>query len=202
MDAGDEGPPDAIPMPSRHQIGSIGTSPRRGRTSSGSATSSTSRRGKGISIWRLWWTPSAGGGVGWAMEPHLRTELVLHALNMAIGQRRPQGVITPIKAASTPRSPSADVAGKPASGRQWVHGQTATTMHSARASAPHWSANYCCNTALPHGTRLNGRSSSSSRAGTTRIGAIRRSTTIRRCDTNGSRRLGLGSRARSESSRC
>ncbi len=31
--------------------------------------------------------------VGWAMATHLRTELVLDALNMAIGQRRPAEVI-------------------------------------------------------------------------------------------------------------
>jgi putative transposase len=31
--------------------------------------------------------------VGWAMAPHLRTELVLQALQMAIQQRRPQDVI-------------------------------------------------------------------------------------------------------------
>jgi len=31
--------------------------------------------------------------VGWAMETHLRTELVLEALNMALAQRRPAGVI-------------------------------------------------------------------------------------------------------------
>lgn len=31
--------------------------------------------------------------VGWAMETHLRTELVLKALDMAISQRRPAGVI-------------------------------------------------------------------------------------------------------------
>ncbi len=31
--------------------------------------------------------------VGWAMETHLRTELVLNALNMALYQRRPSGVI-------------------------------------------------------------------------------------------------------------
>ena len=31
--------------------------------------------------------------VGWAMATHLRTELVLAALNMAIGQRRPDGVV-------------------------------------------------------------------------------------------------------------
>jgi putative transposase len=31
--------------------------------------------------------------VGWSMAVHLRTELVLDALNMALGRRRPQGVI-------------------------------------------------------------------------------------------------------------
>jgi putative transposase len=31
--------------------------------------------------------------IGWAMETHLRTELVLAALDMALGQRRPNGVI-------------------------------------------------------------------------------------------------------------
>ena len=31
--------------------------------------------------------------VGWSMATHLRTELVLEALNMALGQRRPRGVI-------------------------------------------------------------------------------------------------------------
>ena len=31
--------------------------------------------------------------VGWAMEPHLKTELVLSALNMALAQRRPEAVI-------------------------------------------------------------------------------------------------------------
>jgi putative transposase len=31
--------------------------------------------------------------VGWAMATHLRTELVLEALNMAVGQRQPENVI-------------------------------------------------------------------------------------------------------------
>ena len=31
--------------------------------------------------------------VGWAMATHLRTELMLEALDMALGQRRPEGVI-------------------------------------------------------------------------------------------------------------
>jgi len=31
--------------------------------------------------------------VGWAMETHLRTELILAALDMALAQRRPERVI-------------------------------------------------------------------------------------------------------------
>ena len=31
--------------------------------------------------------------VGWALADHLRTELILEALNMAVGQRRPEAVI-------------------------------------------------------------------------------------------------------------
>ena len=50
--------------------------------------------------------------VGWAMANHLRTELVLGALNMAIGQRRPQGVIHHSAARNTPLSPSASDAGR------------------------------------------------------------------------------------------
>jgi len=30
--------------------------------------------------------------VGWAMEPHLKTELVLNALDLALAQRRPEAV--------------------------------------------------------------------------------------------------------------
>ena len=36
---------------------------------------------------------SLGSVVGWAMKTTLRTELVLEALDMALGQRRPAGVI-------------------------------------------------------------------------------------------------------------
>ena len=51
--------------------------------------------------------------VGWAMANHLRTELVLGALNMAIAQRRPQGVIHHSdRVRSTPPSPSASDAGR------------------------------------------------------------------------------------------
>jgi transposase InsO family protein len=37
--------------------------------------------------------PGSRKVVGWSMANHLRTELVLDALEMAIGQRRPDGVI-------------------------------------------------------------------------------------------------------------
>ena len=50
--------------------------------------------------------------VGWAMASHLRTELVLDALNMALAQRHPEDVIHQTKAASTRRSPSGNVASK------------------------------------------------------------------------------------------
>src|SRR5207245_10004394 len=52
--------------------------------------------------WRSWaWIMYPAGvierssrrGIGWAMETHLRTELVLAALNMAVAQRRPTAVI-------------------------------------------------------------------------------------------------------------
>ena len=33
--------------------------------------------------------------VGWAMGPHLKTRFALDAMNMAIGQRKPTGVILP-----------------------------------------------------------------------------------------------------------
>ena len=41
--------------------------------------------------------------VGWAMATHLRTELVLDALNMALWQRRPEAVIHHSDQGSQPR---------------------------------------------------------------------------------------------------
>jgi putative transposase len=38
-------------------------------------------------------SPDRSASVGWAMGTNLRTQLVLDALNMAVGQRRPSGVI-------------------------------------------------------------------------------------------------------------
>ena len=47
----------------------------------------------GFSIWRWWLDAFSRKIVGWAMETYLRTELALKALDMALGQSRPTGVI-------------------------------------------------------------------------------------------------------------
>jgi putative transposase len=84
--------------------------------------------------------------IGWAMATHLRTELVLDALNMAVAQRRPTTVIhhsdqgcqgefkrssqhltrggcdDHLNSGSTPRSPLASAAARPASARPWSVG--------------------------------------------------------------------------------
>jgi putative transposase len=53
--------------------------------------------------------------VGWSMETHLRTELILAALNMAITQRSPRrSSIIPIAVANTRATRSASAAAKPA----------------------------------------------------------------------------------------
>ena len=58
--------------------------------------------------------------IGWAMAAHLRTELVLDALNMAIAQRRPTQVIHHSdQGCSTRRWPSGSGAGRWASGPRW-----------------------------------------------------------------------------------
>src|SRR6476620_4869309 len=56
----------------------------------GVADITMSRPRRASSIWR---SSSMSGVVGWAMANHLRAELVLDALNMALGQRRPREVI-------------------------------------------------------------------------------------------------------------
>jgi transposase InsO family protein len=52
-----------------------------------------SEPGPAFSIWPLVLDAFGRKIVGWAMETYLRTELVLKALNVALGQRRPAGVI-------------------------------------------------------------------------------------------------------------
>ena len=65
--------------------------------------------------------------VGWSMATHLRTELVLDALEMAVGAAPADGRHPPlaIKAASTRRWPSASAAARLASGPRWARSATA-----------------------------------------------------------------------------
>jgi putative transposase len=118
--------------------------------------------------------------IGWAMEPHLRTELVLAALDMAVGQRRPTSVIhhsdqgcqhTSIEFGRRCREacvrPSMGSVGTP------------MTTRCARAFSRPLSAS--CSIAIVSASRRTpgSPSSTSSRAGTTRAVAILRSTISR-----------------------
>jgi len=77
--------------------------------------------------------------VGWSMANHLRAELVLDAMEMAVGQRRPKNVIhIATRAANTRPWRSANAAPKPACGRPWDRSATPTTTPWPRASSPLW----------------------------------------------------------------
>ena len=68
--------------------------------------------------------------VGWAMAAHLRTELVVEALEMAVAQRRPAAVIhhSATRAASTRRWPSGPAAVNQAWRCRWVRWEIASTV--------------------------------------------------------------------------
>jgi len=77
--------------------------------------------------------------VGWSMANHLRTELVLDALERRLGNAVLEtSSITRIKEANTRLWRSAGVAGKPACGRQWDRSAMPTTTPCARAFSPRW----------------------------------------------------------------
>ena len=58
--------------------------------------------------------------VGWAMDTHMRTELILDALQMAVTQRQPRGVIHLRTTGRNARvTPSESTAGKRASWPRW-----------------------------------------------------------------------------------
>ena len=106
--------------------------------------------------------------VGWAMDNHLRTELVLHALRrLSSSGSRATSSIIPTKGANTPPSPSASGAKMPVFAPLWALSATASIAPAAKASSP--PSNASCWIADPSGptkrTRL--QSSPSSRVGTT-----------------------------------
>ena len=124
--------------------------------------------------------------VGWSMANHLRTRLVLDALDMALWQRRPDSVIHHSdRDRSTPRSPSASDAGAPACVRPPDRSGIATTTPCARASSRPSNAN--CSIARGSGLmpKPGWPSSSSSRAGTIRDGVTPPSDICHPSTTNG-----------------
>ena len=108
------------------------------RISSGSPTSPTCRRWAGflyLAVVLDAWSRGSSAG-RW---PHIsRTQLVLDALKMAIGQRRPERRDPSLatRAANTRRWRSANAAGRQACGRRWARSATPMTTPCARASSP------------------------------------------------------------------
>src|SRR5205814_2288011 len=110
--------------------------------------------------------------VGWAMETHLRTELVLAALEMAIGQRKPSDVIHHSDQGRIRRWRSAAAVGRRVCAHPWGLSVTPTTTPCARASSPHWNASCWHAAGSPRRPRPEWRSSATSRDGTIRLAAI------------------------------
>ena len=124
--------------------------------------------------------------VGWAMETHLRTELVLAALNMALGQRRPAEVIHHSDQGTQYTSIAFGMRCQEAGcDPRWVRSATVSTTQCARAFSSRSNAN-CSSAAVSRPRPRHGwRSSTSSRAGTTPIAATPPSTIIHRSTTKG-----------------
>src|SRR5262249_24957412 len=109
--------------------------------------------------------------IGWAMESHLRTELVLAALNMAVAQPRPPtSFIIPTTVAQYTSLAFGRRVERPPSGLRWAARVTRTTMHCARASSPRSSASSSIATGSGPNSTPGWRSSTSLKAGTTRGG--------------------------------
>jgi hypothetical protein len=113
--------------------------------------------------------------VGWAMETHLHTELMLAAIDMAITMRRPLEVIHHSDhGCSTPVTPSASVAAKPASCPRWARSAMRTITRWPNPSSPRWSAKCSTDGASRARPKRRWRSLIGWRAGTILIGDIPR----------------------------
>ena len=123
--------------------------------------------------------------VGWSMKTHLRTDLVLDALNMALQQRRPQDVIHHSDQGNTLLSPSGYAANRPTSGLRWARSVTPMTTRCARASSPRSRPNSSNVNASRIRPRRGWLCSTSSRPGTIHTDAIQRSATCPLSTTKG-----------------
>ena len=107
--------------------------------------------------------------VGWSMAHHLRTELVLGALNMALAQRRPEGVVHHSDSGSQYTSLAfgkrcREMGVLPSTGSA---GELLMTTPWPRASSPRWSASSSTGVRSVPRPRRAWRSSNSWKAGTT-----------------------------------
>ena len=119
--------------------------------------------------------------VGWSMASHLRTELVLDALEMAIGQRRPGDVIhhsdqgSAIHVTGVRRALPGNGRAAAGSGR-WA---MPTTTPCARAFSPRWNVSYWSGAGSRPRRRPKWPASALSKAGTIPFGCTPRWVTAR-----------------------
>ena len=119
--------------------------------------------------------------VGWAMSNHLYTELMLRALDMALAQRRPVGVIHHSdRGVNIRRLLSGAAAARQACSRRWAPRATPmTTPCASRSSARSKPSCSCANTLIPM-IRPGGASSPSWKVGTTSVACTAAWATARR----------------------
>ena len=118
--------------------------------------------------------------IGWSMANYLRTELVLDALEMAIGQRRPDGVIHHSDQGSQYTSLAFGKRCKEAGVRPSMdRSAMPTTTPCARASSLRSNANCWSDAGSRPRSRPRWPASASSKVGTTRCGCTQPSATAR-----------------------
>ncbi len=129
---------------------SSASSARERRTCSGSPTSPTCGPGRAGSTSPPSRTPTRGRIVGWSMADHMRSELVVDALQMAVAPPAARArTDPPLRPGhrNTSRWPSARPPATPASRARWAPRATPTTTPSPRASSPRSRRSSC--TAAP-----------------------------------------------------
>lgn len=108
--------------------------------------------------------------IGWSMAGHLRTELVLDALDMALARRAPtaETVFHSDRGTQYTSLAFGDAAARPASPARWARSATPMTTRWPRASSPRSRPSSSTATAGARGPRHAWRCSTSSRPSTTR----------------------------------
>ena len=121
--------------------------------------------------------------VGWSMAATLHTQMVLDALDMALWQRRPSGVIHHSDHGS--QYTSIEFGKRCRFAPRWGRSETPTTTRWRRASSPRSNASCLIGVASRTRPKRAWPSSNSSRVGTIPIAAIPPSTIFHRSTTKG-----------------